>query len=304
MLDARSRLELQGFRCGIIARHALNEGAHGSIRAVFARCVYVELNGQWICVGSAEIGAGPLNLICRPWPNGEYGLCNALLPGDSVHVSNGILHLARSAAIALRGCAAWEPIPLGAWDRHTLTAGLNAFGRMLPEALPSDGLAQVIAPNVPGAGVASTLTSAAEPAVRSLEAFIERGGSETNTPAVACLVGLGPGLTPSGDDYLCGTLIALSLTKEDAARDALWRSIEPSLADRTHEISRAHLAAAAKGLGAATLHELLRAIITGRTSAIAGALGAATQVGHTSGWDALAGAVSALRSLARRSAQP
>jgi hypothetical protein len=55
------------------------------------------------------------------------------------------------------------------------------------------------------------------------------------------------------------------------------------------------LAAAAEGFGSAALHDLHAAIVEGSSEAVPEALRAVTAIGHTSGWDALAGVASALR---------
>jgi hypothetical protein len=114
---------------------------------------------------------------------------------------------------------------------------------------------------------------------------------------IAPLIGLGPGLTPSGDDYLGGILIALSVIGQTRLRDRLWQTLEPLLTRRTGDISRAHLAAAAGGLGNAALHDVLSAILAGRTDAIFTAVASISAHGHTSGWDTLAGGIAVLRTV-------
>jgi hypothetical protein len=68
--------------------------------------------------------------------------------------------------------------------------------------------------------------------------------------------------------------------------EGLWRWLQPHLRERTSAISAAHLAAAAAGEG----HEALHAVLNGELD-----LDALDAVGHTSGWDALAGAAAVLK---------
>jgi hypothetical protein len=70
----------------------------------------------------------------------------------------------------------------------------------------------------------------------------------------AQLIGLGPGLTPSGDDYLGGVLVALRWLGRGLQANSLWRWLEPRLASQTSEISATHLAAAASGQVHEALH--------------------------------------------------
>ncbi len=96
------------------------------------------------------------------------------------------------------------------------------------------------------------------------------------------------GLTPSGDDYLGGVLIALVQLDRKPQAQALWRWLEPRL-KRTSAISAAHLAAAAAGEGHEALHRCLEVLCTG--GEWTSALDALASVGHVSGWDSLAGVV-------------
>jgi hypothetical protein len=101
------------------------------------------------------------------------------------------------------------------------------------------------------------------------------------------LVGLGPGLTPSGDDFLTGALAALDALGQTNMHVALGRAVVAA-ADRTSPLSASFLRAAAAGHVGENLHTMIAAIITGEVD---DALAAAARIVHTSGWDALAGAV-------------
>jgi hypothetical protein len=107
------------------------------------------------------------------------------------------------------------------------------------------------------------------------------------------LLGLGPGLTPSGDDLLCGALVALhAIRKVDASRD-LAAAIGRAAPSATSPLSRAFLQAAAEGHGYEALHTMILALLENRIFACD--LKALSRIGHTSGWDALAGAAIVLQ---------
>ena len=109
--------------------------------------------------------------------------------------------------------------------------------------------------------------------------------------AVNMLLGLGPGLTPSGDDVLGGVLLALHASGREPEAQALV-TIVGERASATNRISLAHLAAAARGQGAATLLELIAALLDGETrrSRLAALVRGIGRIGHSSGWDAVLGA--------------
>lgn len=101
------------------------------------------------------------------------------------------------------------------------------------------------------------------------------------TQCQAC-IGLGQGLTPTGDDMLLGTLAALHMYQPELAR-RLGEGMLPLL-DRTNDISRSYLEFAIHGYAATPV---IRA--TEHLSGDTGALETLLSVGHSSGGDILEG---------------
>ena len=111
------------------------------------------------------------------------------------------------------------------------------------------------------------------------------------------LIGLGPGLTPAGDDFAGGAMIALRAFGHARHADRIAAWALPLAKRRTNRISRAHLECAAAGQGHEALHRLLAAL--GRGDAVlASAVQALDRVGHSSGRDAAAGALLSLAAAA------
>ena len=115
--------------------------------------------------------------------------------------------------------------------------------------------------------------------------------------AIASLIGLGPGLTPSGDDFLGGMLIALHICGEKSVKKNLYVQIK-SLIDSTGPVSSSYLNAAAHGEGSHSLHQVINMLLKGNDAKLELAIHTINQIGHTSGWDALAGVAVVLRKLA------
>jgi hypothetical protein len=90
-------------------------------------------------------------------------------------------------------------------------------------------------------------------------------------------------------------MIALHCMGCDWLRDAFWSRLQASAATSTVPISYAHLEAAAQGCGHEALHCTLNTLLAGRARDMRANLAAIDAVGHTSGWDGLAGAVLALQ---------
>lgn len=236
---------------GRFARAALSEGP-GEVCAVFRRSFYLRVRDQYACIGDASLGRGPLNALVAQFAEPAIG---------------------QRLSISVEGAAQWAPRPMNGAARPQL----GALRASLDGHVPLDGLGCTIL------GVENALSVHAQPALDALDRWLAGhalGGE------VEQLIGLGPGLTPSGDDYLGGVLIGLRWLGRASQTDSLWRWLAPRLASRTSAISAAHLEAAAAGEAHEALHLALE------NPPLAGKL---ASVGHCSGWDALAGAVAVLR---------
>jgi hypothetical protein len=118
--------------------------------------------------------------------------------------------------------------------------------------------------------------------------------------AASGLIGLGPGLTPSGDDALVGWLCAFgALGDGDAnlrdARDGLAQYVTGA-AGRTTAISRHYLRHAARGEVGTHLTALAEAIARGDATRTGAAVSEALAVGATSGADGVLGLLTGLAS--------
>ena len=234
---------------GRFAREALAAG-EGEVCAAFRRSFYLRCPGErYACVGDAALGRGPLN---------------ALVSGFRMPA------LGERLSLSVDDAAPWQP-------PSSLNVDVNALREAARHRIPAEGLGCLVI------GAHNALSGHAQPALEALERWLV--GNALSDEA-AQLIGLGPGLTPSGDDYLGGMLVALRLSGRGMQAEGLWRWLQPRLARRTSPISAAHLAAAAAG----EAHEALHTVLAGDLD-----LEALDRVGHCSGWDALAGAVAVLK---------
>jgi hypothetical protein len=116
----------------------------------------------------------------------------------------------------------------------------------------------------------------------------------TATSLVRPLIGLGAGLTPSGDDLLVGYLAGLWCAVWDKSERAqlisnLGKAVV-RLSRQTNDISRAYLYHASRGQVSSRLADLAEAICHGENSdRLLVAAESAMQVGHTSGMDTVTG---------------
>jgi hypothetical protein len=114
---------------------------------------------------------------------------------------------------------------------------------------------------------------------------------QTAIQATQSMIGLGQGVTPSGDDILIGFLAGLwSLAGENRARLSFIHSFGNALVPltaQTNEISRTYIHHATQGQFPRSLSDLAEAIAWGGD--VEHALQIAMRVGHSSGMDSVTG---------------
>jgi hypothetical protein len=215
--------------------------------------------------------AGRLGIACIGGAKLDCGPLNVIVPGLV-----RIPALAAEVRITFDGARIWRP-PLPTY-----------VDRLRPGHLPMAG--------------ARGMFRSAHPGKATLRAWLETGARGPAPGDLDGLIGLGPGLTPAGDDLVGGALVALHALRRHACAARLGAWATQVARRNTNRISREHLACAAAGEGGAALHALLNAVLRGQPD-LAPELAAIDAVGHTSGWDAAAGAALVLE-LFRRPRKP
>jgi hypothetical protein len=278
---------------GALAHHILRRERRGRIAAVFDRSLYAAFGDDWICIGAKAIGSGPLHVLCEGIAAVRFSLGQEVVVEDSAILAGDVRLTGLDAA------PVWSPKPSPDWTPETLRAGILAVDDAWHAAPAEEGLAASGCPQLPVAP--SNVLAAAVPGIAALRQLIEAGlrgdkAAPADKEKIVGLIGLGPGLTPSGDDFLAGALLALASLGLSDMRDALWNTLRAHL-DSTNDISVAHLRSAASGCAASALHEAIDATISGRIDNIAPALVAVSAIGHSSGRDAFAGALVVFRAV-------
>lgn len=299
MSDPRQRQPVAMAVCGAIAREVLAEAGEVRVIAAFERSVYVACPHGIVCLGMPGIGAGPINAELD-LPQSRAWTDLGVMP-DEEGRSDGRLLGVGDLLVDIASGKTWHPPAMPPFVATDAARGLHRVRELAAPRLPDDGLAALIlagdehplrsAVHKAAAGSVSALRQTL-PAVLRQDSWI--------APALRSailLVGLGPGFTPAGDDLLGGLMLALSAADRTGLRDALWNTLAPELDDLTTPPSAMHLSAAADGMASASLHALLNDMLAGGTPALADRFDAVARIGHTSGWDAMAGLVLGLEAL-------
>lgn len=260
--------------------------------AVFERSAYLELRGRIVAVASAGLEQGPLS-ICLEREISMRGIA----AGAAAELSRGLLRV-DGIEIDLRDAAIWNP-RLPRAEAATPRAREVVREETLAGA-PSESIAGTVLGS-PGAGgppagaLAAALADSLLPGLSSIARLIAASGdgkatADATTAVSTKIAGLGPGLTPSGDDLLIGIAHALTVLPCVQAQEGLrMRDLLIGAAiPRTSRISAAYLEAARVGCAAVPWHALLHAL-RGPEDGLRRAVRRLLRVGETSGADALAG---------------
>jgi hypothetical protein len=285
-------------RGGRQALDIIKAGGRGSVAAVFERSFYIAFDRGWVCMGAEALPLGPLNVRSSA-PGSVIWDSGGLSIDDQVLSIAGAIRVGRTLEFSTASVVTWDPPVPPPWTSFTAKAGLDALDCLVKPRTDA-GLACFVMSdrrNIPY----NAITVAAKPSIDVLSRAVEHafmGGAVTSADLdhpVMALLGLGPGLTPSGDDFLGGMLIALATIPAPVFRARLLDLIERHAQQRTNAISIAHLRAAAAGAGHAALHDTLNSLLAGDAAALPARLAAIDKIGHSSGWDSLAGMCITLR---------
>jgi Protein of unknown function (DUF2877) len=281
-------------RAGILAQEFCRHVRFAEVAAVFDRSIYLRAGERCVCFGGPEIGNGPLTLIAGSFRPPQLDLH----AGQPAFVTERHIGIGERIVLSLEHCEPWRPLP---WPIASSPAGLSdtleILSRTAALEAPPEGLARPVLCRHEGDGSwPRTARDRVAGFERWLSAMPATDGAAAAPPdAVHRLIGLGPGLTPAGDDFLIGVLALLDALAEKALHAVLARVLGQASPQSTSSLSRCFLQAAAAGHVGEHLHCAVSSIISGDADA---AVAAARQIGHSSGWDMLTGVAAALRIVA------
>ncbi len=274
--------------------------------------------GEVVALVHRQAGNGPLNVVLAgddiPFHRWDIHL-PVVCRGDDLLLGN-------HWAISLAGARVWAPHPWPHFEHQRLSTSLAGLYRYLRAAAPRRGLLTLLFCTAENAEQTSskqlaansqTSASSAPSAVRKSAlavAFLERARLEIQglmgallkgeLGAIALhagnLAGLGPGLTPAGDDFLAGLMWGLRVwpCSLEESRLGLEDAIElmyEAARKRTTLLSAAFLGLAKEGLPDETWQDLLIVLAAGagRQAELKRVAERVLNRGATSGADALAG---------------
>lgn len=251
---------------GARAARLLDQHPTWTVEAVFDRSFYIRGADEFICVGEASIGDGPLNAVLRS---------GSKLP-----------HLDVGHAVSL-GISTAEVWRVPAWSTRTYLVAFEQVQHVIQLALreaPLDSFTHAV---FSAREPTTALARRAVAGTRALRNGLKSGNTAKLDEAVSLFLGLGHGLTPSGDDALSGALMMLFALRKDAQAIILGRCISANMDNATSALSCAFLRAACDGEPSAAMHQAITALLVNAPPG--DVISPIRAIGQTSGFDMLAG---------------
>ena len=269
----------------------------GSVHSTFATSLNIDMDGFLLHVGSDD---APLSCLGLSIASDEMeGLRTSVEPGDRAVLHGGVLHVdgrygigeielraAPTRACSVPAFASGEPAGIDS----LLLYALEPFDLPARCGLPDEPRSRRVLSELARYSAICSLVAAGDAqAASSTRACAAR---RAMAGAVDYLVGRGLGLTPSGDDVLCGYGTGLRFLYSATYPDA-WnlytRTVRDVAPAKTTRVSEAYLEAMCQGYANADYLDLLDAIRSGRSDDLPVLIETVLNVGHTSGADSLLG---------------
>jgi hypothetical protein len=285
----------------------------GKIHSVFQHALNIRTaGGQLVSILSGADMAGP-NTVVAELPEGmdfiSMGLRTGMpvrLRGTRVQLGSGDVHLRTGTA------QKWWPRLAGGLESinlDRLESNLRTLDEKVAEMSPGRGLGVLLLHAADMAAGRWEKVSAdhgdevvrrALPAIGDLMLGFLRGDGRALQRGVEGLIGLGSGLTPSGDDLLLGFIGALGVVSKrlsGSETESVLESIRDHLYSNRHRttfISSNLLAFACAGRVAAPILNVVRALLFEESAALLNSVKVLLRQGANSGSEVLLGILLAL----------
>lgn len=239
-------------------------------------CNFVTPTGAIIALVTPQHGNGPFHIVLP-------GPLPASLTRDhekSGQWRQGSLWVG-TLQIALQQAIIWQPdLPALHHPFHQATHLLHELAHHSPPSALHRG--------------AAALVQRAQQGIALLQSGLTQGDEDKVGAGVTRLAGLGPGLTPAGDDFLVGLLAALHACRLHAPAtqpeiNNCCRLIAQTAAPHTTRLSAQWLHHAGQGHFGEAWHHLIDALNRNESAAITATAHRILTTGATSGIDAMSG---------------
>jgi len=234
----------------------------------------IDETGQIVSIVTPNLGDGPFHIVLA-----QPTAFDATPPGATGQWLTACLQVGRWRVI-LNQAQKWDPLL-----PQTESLTRNVISETLKDCVTASAVFRKRWMMMDAKTVQRLQKGAA-----ALRQGIAEQNAQTLRRGTALLAGLGPGLTPAGDDYLLGIMARLRLDNSLPDAEALTQEIINAAASVTTRLSRTWLAHAARGQFDARWHHLRNALmVSSDQKALCRAATDILSVGASSGAMAMAG---------------
>jgi Protein of unknown function (DUF2877) len=258
---------------GARAAHLLATRSTWTVAATFERSFYLRSGDAFVCIGARSIGRGPLN-----------GLTSATAGDGRPFIKVG--PHGKTPIVDLSHATIWRAPPWPTPPMRPARTDVRHVLRAARAAAPPSSFIHAICPDL---ALHDLVLARAGRGLGILQSAIIGGDQSQIETAVDVLLGLGLGLTPSGDDALCGALIMMHALGAVQTASSLASAVRARMRQGTSMLSCAFLDAACDGEASEALHQSIAALLVG--GAPDDVIRPTATIGHSSGFDMLAGAL-------------
>ena len=220
---------------GSHALKILKDGAGGEVHSTFERAFNVLISGELVGIARRDVPNGPFNIITDVEPN--HSMQSLVDKGERIRVDEDLLKFGKELKISLNGADVWRPRhgvkkPI---DIELVKSNLSLLKKLA--SWRNEGFGQLVLQVEDVTSGApfddrqlNQVSRSGLPHIKSLVSGIKSEDLELVRQSAKNLVGLGPGLSPSGDDLLAGFMVGLRWTVNSFNGDVncVTKSIEPS----------------------------------------------------------------------------
>lgn len=263
----------------------------GFVHSTFNRTLNIQCleNDELYTIASRKIDNGPNTLIIDV----EYINFMGIEVNDKVTVENQALIIENKLALSINKAVKWESmIPTYPNNIEILTRNVKRMKEYIDSYGKAGGMKRPMAAQGP---FEAEMSKMLEKRKNLLLNELENNHMSLAIPHAVSLIGLGPGLTPSGDDFLTGLFTVFNMKNSPFyAQRSFCEDVLKHAKTLTNDISYMALKKAATGKVRESIINLIESLIAGNEEDLFLSLNKVLSIGSSSGTDISLGLVCGL----------
>lgn len=264
----------------------------GYVHSIFDRTVNLQCrtNDELYTIANRQVDNAPNTLITDRDSFSHRGLA----VGDRVYAEHDRLYVGKALVLTVRDVRVWRSkLPSYPDDEGNLRSNAAAAASFIEIHGKGGGMKRTSErANAMDQEMGRLLTERSNGLLRALS----KGEASLASHYAIQLMGLGPGLTPSGDDFLVGLFAVINLADGPLQPfRPMCEQVAAVSADRSNPISGMALKKAAAGQVRESIGDFMQHMIHGSKTEVIRSLTRVLDIGSTSGTDIALGLVKGLK---------